>query len=362
MYVKNLQLLNFRNYKELYIELCEGVNVFIGDNAQGKTNILEAIYYCSLVKSQRTSKDKELIYWDAENAYIKLYVAKERLDKKIEIKIFKDGKKGININSIKINKLADLAGTLNAVIFSPEDLKIAKDSPSYRRKFLDMELCQLSHKYYYNLVQYNKVLGERNTLLKKWNSNIEDIIEIYDEQLSDYGAYIVKARKKYIKDLNFSGKVIHSEITNGKEEIEFKYINSVKNEENDVKEELKLNLLKNRKKDIEKRITSIGPHKDDFSILINGVDCRSYGSQGQQRTSVLTIKFASLEIIKTVTGEYPILLLDDVLSELDSKRQNYILNSIKNVQTVITCTGIEDIKEYLDTNSKIYHVQNGKVK
>jgi DNA replication and repair protein RecF len=359
MHIEKLSLKNFRNYEELTLNLDKGINVFVGDNAQGKTNILESIYYCSLGKSHRTSKDKELIKWGAKESYISLYVSKERLDKKIDIKIFKEGKKGIRINSIKLNTISDLIGVFNAVIFSPEDLKIVKESPSYRRKFLDMELCKLNKKYYYNLVQYNKVLNEKNSVLRKW-INGKDIIEIYDTQMSKFGSYIIKERLNYIKSLNEKGKVIHREITSEKEDIEFEYVSSLKEFDNTEAELFKL-LSENRQKDIEKGITSVGPHRDDFSININNVDTRKFGSQGQQRTSVLTIKFASLEIIKEQSGEYPVLLLDDVLSELDLNRQKYILNSIKKVQTIITGTGIFDINNYLEGDVKMYYVNNGAV-
>lgn len=360
MYIKYLQLINFRNYKELNIELNKNINVFIGNNAQGKTNILESIYYCSIGKSPRTNKDKELINWNGKEAYINLYVSKDRIDKKIEIKIFKEGKKGVNVNSIKVNKISDLMGVFNVVMFSPEDLKIVKESPSHRRKFLDIELCKLSKKYYFNLVQYNKVLNERNVVLRKWDKKNLDMLQVYDEQLSKYGAYIVKTRNHYVKKLTEKGIIIHKNITSGSENIEFNYITSVKSIDNSEEEILNL-LENNRLKDFEKRITSFGPHRDDFSIKINGVDTRSYGSQGQQRTSVLTIKFASLEIIKETIGEYPVLLLDDVLSELDSNRQKYILNSIIDIQTFITCTGIEDIKNNLKKDSQLFIVEKGFV-
>lgn len=360
MYIKYLQLINFRNYKELSIELNKNINVFIGDNAQGKTNILESIYYCSIGKSPRTNKDKELINWNGKEAYIKGYISKDRLDKKIEIKIFKEGKKGININSIKVNKLSELMGIFNVVMFSPEDLKIVKESPSFRRKFLDIELCKLSKKYYFNLVQYNKALNERNIILRKWNNKDNSILQVYDEQLSRYGGSIIRLRDQYIKKLSEIGNLIHNDITSGVEHIEFKYITPLKNIDNAENELLRL-LESNRQRDIDKGITAYGPHRDDFDIKINNVDVRSYGSQGQQRTSVLTMKFASLEIIRETTGEYPVLLLDDVLSELDSNRQKYILNSINKIQTFITCTGIGDIKNYLKDEAQLFVVNNGVV-
>lgn len=360
MYIKYLQLRNYRNYTELFLKFNKNINVFIGDNAQGKTNILESIYYCSIGKSHRTNRDKELICWNNNEAYIQSYIAKERLDKKIEIKIFKEGRKGININKIKVNKISELLGNFNVVMFSPEDLKIVKESPSYRRKFLDIELCKLSRMYYYNLVQYNKVLEEKNILLRKWNEKNIGILEIYNKQLSKFGGEIIKQRKNYIDKLNNIGNDIHKKISNGTEQIEFKYITSVKNID-EAENQLLLNFKKNVERDIEKRITSEGPHRDDFQVLINNIDAKTFGSQGQQRTAVLTIKFASLEIIKGITGEYPVLLLDDVLSELDSKRQEYILNSIKNIQTMITCTGIEEINNLLSNNCYVFKVTNGVV-
>lgn len=360
MFVKYINLINFRNYENVSIELCDGTNVFIGDNAQGKTNILEALYYSSVGRSHRTNKDKELIKWDSENSFISTYVAKSRIDKRIDIKFFRDGKKAININSIKITKLQDLVGVLNVVMFSPEDLNIVKDSPSYRRKFLDIELCKLDKKYYYSLASYKKVLLERNMILKKYVDNI-DFIDIYDIKLAEYGSYIIKKRLEYIDGLNKYSKFIHKDITQGKEDIEFKYMMQLKDNIN-LQEEL-YNLLKsNRKKDIEKRVTSIGPHRDDFSILVNNMDVKTFGSQGQQRTAVLTIKFSSLRIIKELIGEYPLLLLDDVLSELDTKRQEYILKSIDGIQTLITGTGFIDIKRYIkNENIRIFNVEKGKI-
>ena len=359
MFIKRLQMLNYRNYNALDIELCPNVNVFMGDNAQGKTNILEAIYYCAFAKSHRTSKDKELINWNGEHAFISVDVGRERLDKRIDISILKDGKKSIRINKIKIKKIGELFGNFNVVMFSPEDLRIIKDSPGVRRKFIDMELCQLNPKYYYNLVQYNKVLNERNILLRNRNTSSE-MLEIYDMQLVEFGYNIIRDRIKYIESLNKYAEKIHSDITSGKEKIKFKYISTIKDLEN-IKENFYTLLEKNRSKDCDRGITSIGPHRDDFFVYINDIDTKSYGSQGQQRTAVLTMKFSSLEIIKELTGEFPVLLLDDVLSELDFNRKKYILSTIGQIQTVITCTGIEDLYEYLDEKAKVFKVKNGEI-
>lgn len=359
MHIKKLQLLNYRNYKTLDISLGKKVNVFMGDNAQGKTNILEAIYYCAFAKSHRTSRDKELINWESDRAYLSLLVGRERLDKNIDISIFKDGKKAIKINKVKVSKIGELFGNFNVVMFSPEDLKIIKDSPGVRRRFIDMELCQLNQKYYYNLVQYNKVLIERNILLK--NRNVDkEMLDIYDIQLAEFGHNVIIERLNYIDKLNFYGEDIHKDISSGKEIIEFKYISTIKNS-GDIKRSFYESLVKNRDKDIEKRITSIGPHRDDFTVLINGIDAKSFGSQGQQRSAVLTIKFSSLKIIREITSEYPVLLLDDVLSELDFSRKRYVLTSINEIQTVITCTGIEDLTNYLDNSSKVFKVKDGEI-
>lgn len=357
MFIKSLMLMNYRNYKNLSIELGKHVNVFMGDNAQGKTNVVEAMYYCGFGKSHRTNRDKELINWNHETAHIRLSVGKERLDKKIDITIFKDGKKAIKINSVKINKIGELVGTFNVVMFSPEDLKIVKDSPGVRRKFMDMEISQLNRKYYYSLVQYNKVLSERNLVLKQRYLDLS-MLDVYDIQLSQFGHYIIQERLKYIEKLNEKGSMIHNDITSGKEHIQFKYISTIK-DLNDIKSSMLESLEKNREKDLEKKLTSVGPHRDDFSIFINDIDAKSFGSQGQQRTAVLTMKFASLKIIKEITGEYPVLLLDDVLSELDFKRKSYILGSIKDIQTIITCTGIEDLTGYLDERAKLFNVNEG---
>ena len=359
MFIKRLQMLNYRNYNALDIGLGPHVNVFMGDNAQGKTNILEGIYYCAFARSHRTSKDRELINWNADNALLSVTVGRERLDKRIDISILKDGKKAIQINKIKIKKIGELFGNFNVVMFSPEDLKIIKDSPGVRRKIFDMELCQLNPKYYYNLVQYNKVLNERNTILRNRNIS-KDILDVYDMQLVEFGYNIIIDRLEYIKKLNKYSEKIHSDITSGKEKIEFRYTSTIKDLEN-IKENFQSLLEKNRIRDCERGITSIGPHRDDFIVLINDIDTKSYGSQGQQRTAVLTIKFSSLKIIKELTGVLPVLILDDVLSELDFSRKRYILSTIGDIQTIITCTGIEDLYEYLDDKSKVFKVKDGEI-
>lgn len=359
MKIHNISLMNYRNYDELNIVLGDNVNVFQGENAQGKTNILEAIYYCAFGRSHRTTKGKDLIKWATENARIKIFIDMERLDKTIEVNLLSDGRKSISINKVKLTKIGDLLGVLNVVMFSPEDLRIVKDSPGVRRRFLDMEISQLDRKYYNALVTYNKVLAERNALLKSRRVD-KNVLDIYDIKLSEEAGYIVSQRMNYINLLNSYGTAIHEEITKGKEKIKFEYKCSF-DLTGSIKENLNTTLKKQRVKDMERGTTSAGIHRDDFIIEINGADTKDFGSQGQQRTAVLTMKFSSLEIIRKIKGEYPVLLLDDVLSELDLSRKKFILKSIENIQTVITCTGVENIEEYLAGSYRLFNVKNGSI-
>lgn len=355
MKIRNISLMNYRNYEQLNIELGKDVNVFQGENAQGKTNILESIYFAAFGRSHRTSKQKDLIKWDEKVASVKIYIEKERLDKTILMNLLSDGRKSISVNKVRLTKIGDLLGVLNVVMFSPEDLKIVKESPGVRRRFLDMEISQLDKKYYNSLVTYNKVLAERNALLKSRRVD-RNVLDIYDIKLSYEAEYIGKQRLNYIKLLNTYGQPIHYDISTQKENIEFEYKCSFS-----LEKSLKHDLLLKRNQDLDRGTTTIGVHRDDFSIKINEMDAKDFGSQGQQRTVVLTLKFASLEIIHNINGEYPILLLDDVLSELDLSRKRFILKSIENIQTVITCTGVENIEEYLTGNYKLFNVKNGLV-
>lgn len=355
MKIRNISLMNYRNYEQLNIELGKDVNVFQGENAQGKTNILESIYFAALGRSHRTNKQRDLIKWDEKAASVKIYIEKDRLDKTIMMNLLSDGRKSISVNKVKLTKIGDLLGILNVVMFSPEDLKIVKESPGVRRRFLDMEISQLDKKYYNSLVTYNKVLAERNALLKSRRVD-KNVLDIYDIRLSHEADYIVRQRLNYIKLLNSYGQPIHHDISSQKEKIEFNY-ECTYSLEKSLKEELFLR----REMDIERGTTSRGIHRDDFSIKINGMDAKDFGSQGQQRTTVLTLKFASLDVIHKIKGEYPVLLLDDVLSELDLSRKKFILKSIENIQTVITSTGVENIEEYLTGNYKLFNVKNGFV-
>lgn len=359
MNLEKINLVNFRNYDNLNIDFSSNINMFIGNNGEGKTNILESIYLLSYGKSHRTRKDKELISWNQDFSYIGSHFNTNRLHKFIEFKIFKNGGKAININKIKVSSISDLIGVVNVVLFSPEDLKIVKESPNIRRKFLDIEISKLRKSYYNNLVDYNKVLNEKNNLIK-FNKNIDlKLVDIYDYELAKLSFCIINNRLWYINNLNVFGKEIHKNITNTKEQINFIYENN--NYENISVEKLYDKIVRNRNLDFTKGFSTIGPHRDDFEININGFDAKKFASQGQQRTAVLTIKFASIEIIKSVIGEYPILLLDDVLSELDSNRQNFILKSINNIQTIITSTDVGQLNNSLN-NINLFLVKNANIK
>ncbi len=352
MYIEKLSLKDYRNIEKLNIELSKGVNIFYGDNAQGKTNILESMFMCATGRSQRTHIDKELIYFGRDSAHIQMIIAKEGYRDRIDIHIKQRDKKGIAINSIVIKKLGQLFGTVNIVLFSPEDLTIVKEGPSCRRRYMDMELCQMSRIYYSNLQKYYKVLKERNNLLKT-KANIADTLDIWDNQLVFYGRKIIEARAEFILELNNIGCNIHKKITDNSENLKIEYKPSASIEEYEKK------LFSSREKDIYYGTTSYGIHKDDISFFINGVNAREYGSQGQQRTVCLTLKLAEIQLIKNRTGENPVLLLDDVLSELDKKRQSFILNSIDGIQTVITSTGSDEFKS-VNQGAKVFIVKEGR--
>lgn len=357
MIIKSLELNNFRNYKDLSLTFDKGVNIFYGDNAQGKTNILEAIYVSATTKSHRGNKDKEMINFDAEEAHIKTYLDKEGLERRVDMHLRKSKSKGIAVDMVKLKKVTELFGLLNVVFFSPEDLSIIKNSPSERRRFMDMELCQLDSIYLYNLDNYNKIINQRNKLLKDipFNSDYKDMLNIWDMQLISYGKKIIERRKTFIDQLNGIIYDIHKNISGQKEELVIKYAPYV--EENDFEDILK----KNYEKDIRTKMTNAGPHRDDFIFYSNGIDIRTYGSQGQQRTAALSLKLSEIELVKKITKDKPVLLLDDVLSELDSNRQRHLLDSIGDIQTIITCTGLDDFINDRFEIDKIYKVTNGVV-
>lgn len=357
MYVKNLSLKNYRNIKTLELSLKNGVNILYGQNAQGKTNLLESIYIGATGRSHRTHKDKELINFNKNEAHIRLEVFKEKIFDRIDIHIKKESKKGIAINGISISKLGELFGYLNVVIFSPEDLALIKQGPQERRKFIDMELCQINNIYYYNLSQYYKVLKQRNALLKKIQKDIslKDTLFIWDKQLIDFGSKIINTRQQFIKKIEKISCDIHKNITNNTEILKLKYKPSV------LVSEFNEKLQKNIEKDIFYQTTSYGPHKDDILFFINDINVKDFGSQGQQRTVSLSIKLAEIQLIQEETGYLPVLLLDDVLSELDKNRQKFLIKNIKKMQVIITCTGVEDVIKNLDEDFYLFKVENGSI-
>ena len=357
MIIKSLELANFRNYEELNISFNKGTNILYGDNAQGKTNILEAIYVSATTKSHKGSKDKEIINFDKEEAHIRTYLEKENVETRVDMHLRKNKSKGIAIDGQKIKKAADLMGLLNVVFFSPEDLSIIKDGPAERRRFADMELCQLDSFYLYNLNHYNKIIGQRNKLLKDmyFQPELKETLNIWDSQLVSFGSKIIERREQFVKQLGDIIFDIHKKLSGGKEELVIAYEPDVSIE--DFEKQMKYN----QDKDIRLKQTTTGPHRDDFSFVVNGVDIRKYGSQGQQRTAALSLKLSEIELVKKISKDTPVLLLDDVLSELDSNRQNYLLNSIGNIQTIITCTGLDEFINNRFEINKIFKVTNGTV-
>lgn len=357
MFVKSLELCNFRNYTNLNVVFSEGVNIFYGDNAQGKTNILEAIYLGGTTKSHKGSKDKEMIMMSEPEAHVRLLIDKDGFTHKIDMHLKRSKSKGIAIDGVPIKRSSELIGLAHMVFFSPEDLSIIKSGPGERRRFIDMELCQLDKVYLHNLTNYNKILNQRNHLLKQvsLNNQLLDTLCIWDSQLVNFGKLIVERRKIFIDQLNNIIFDIHKKLSGNKEELFIKYMPNVEVAEFEKKIE------QSRNKDIITKNTSIGPHRDDIQFLIKGVDLRKYGSQGQQRTSALSLKLAEIEMVKRVVGEKPVLLLDDVLSELDRNRQNYLLDSINDIQTIVTCTGLEEFVNNRMVVDQIYEVKHGTV-
>lgn len=353
MLITELELQNFRNYKSQKIEFNKNINIFYGDNAQGKTNIIEAIFISAFGKSFRTNKEKELIKYDED--FLNIDLKYENINREEKIKIQVANKKYVYINGVKIKKLSELLGKLNIVLFTPDDINILKNGPAQRRRFLDMMIGQIRPNYVYNLNMYLKVLEQRNNYLKQLkNEKINyELLDIWDEKLAEYSNKVCLYRLEFINKIKDKINRIHKEITENKEEIKIEYITDSL-DKNGFKKQLK----DRRKVDIIKGYTTKGVHRDDFNIYINNNLVNIYGSQGQHRTAVLSLKMCELEIIKEEIGENPILLLDDFMSELDSKRRNNFLKNIKDVQVIITCT--DEIKEN-NISKKVFYVNNGIV-
>lgn len=353
MYIEKIRLQNFRNYENLEIDLNKNINIIYGENAQGKTNIIESIFLCAFGKSFRTSKEKEMIKFNKEKSLVEAFYQKKDRDGKIKIEL--GNKKQISLNGIKIKKLSELLGNINIVIFTPEDINILRDGPVKRRRFLDMMIGQLRPNYVYNLNMYTKTIEQRNNYLRqiKEENKPEEMLEIWDEKLAEYGEKVYIYRKEFIEKIYNKINEIHGNITDNKETLKIEFISNCDNKENYLK------LLKERRKlDIIKGFTTKGIHRDDFVIYINGKEVNIYGSQGQNRTVVLSLKIAELNVIYEEIGEYPILLLDDFMSELDEVRRKNFLNNIKNTQVILTCTEKIDLPE-IEYN--LYNIRKGEI-
>ena len=357
MIIKSLEIADYRNYDSLHIDFSSGTNILYGDNAQGKTNILEAIYMSATTKSHKGTKDKDVVNFRKEEAHIRTYLEKEGIETRVDMHLRKNKSKGIAIDGQKIKKAAQLLGLLNVVFFSPEDLSIIKNGPAERRRFVDMELCQLDQFYLYNLNNYNKIVNQRNKLLKDmyFNPSLRDTLNIWDSQLVSFGSKIIERRRMFAGQLNEIIYGIHKKLSGDKEELIVKY-------EPDVEiEDFEISLKRSQERDIKLKQTCVGPHRDDFSFVTGNIDIRKFGSQGQQRTAALSLKLSEIELVKKIAKDTPVLLLDDVLSELDSNRQNYLLNSIGDIQTIITCTGLDEFVNNRFEINKVFNVVEGTI-
>ena len=357
MNIRSIELKNFRNYENLEISFDEGTNILFGDNAQGKTNILEAAYMSGTTKSHKGSRDKEMIRFGEEEAHLKTVVMRGGREYQIDMHLKKNRAKGIAIDKIPIKKASELFGILNIVFFSPEDLNIIKNGPAERRRFLDSELCQLDRIYLADLTNYNKILAQRNKLLKDmiYRPSLSDTLPVWDMQLIETGKKIIRRRKQFVDELREVVSDIHYRISGGKEELFLKYEPNI----DDIFFEDELSRAKEKDKKLCQ--TSVGPHRDDLLFSIGDVDIRKYGSQGQQRTSALSLKLSEIELVRKSISDTPVLLLDDVLSELDSSRQNYLLNNISDTQTIITCTGLDEFVRNRFTVNRVFEVIAGHV-
>ncbi|NLJ41002.1 MAG: DNA replication/repair protein RecF [Clostridiales bacterium] len=366
MRLRELGLINYRNYIKLELAFSSNLIIFSGKNAQGKTNILESIFLSSIGRSHRTSRDREIILKGEKESRVRALVEKKEGLSLIEIALAQNENKKISINGMAADRLGELMGHINSVLFSPEDLRLVKGSPTERRRFIDMGISQTFPRYFYSLQRYNKILGHRNNLLKSIGEkdSLRKTLSVWDEQLSETGAYIISRRLKFIEDLKIIAKRTHREISFDEEELDISYIPSIEidsdNTEAIMKEYMKT-LETNHNDDIRRGRTEKGCHRDDLNIFINGMDVRNFGSQGQQRTSVLSLKLSEIEMMHKETGEYPLLLLDDVMSELDQYRQGELISYFDKVQTFITTTDYGNLPHIKDKNAEIYIVNKGKV-
>ncbi|HJD45643.1 MAG TPA: DNA replication/repair protein RecF [Candidatus Mediterraneibacter norfolkensis] len=356
MVIRSLKLKNYRNYDLLDITFDPKTNILYGDNAQGKTNILEALYLTGTTKSHRGTKDRDMIQFGHDESHLETVVEKKGACFQIDMHLKKNSPKGIAIDKIPIRRASELFGIVQFVFFSPEDLNIIKEGPSGRRRFIDLELSQIDKVYLSNLSNYNRIINQRNSLLKDLygKEHLIETLDIWDIQLASYGTKILERRREFVDQVNEIISDIHYKLTGGKERIRLIY------EESKGNLTFEQALKKYRERDIRMKSTTVGPHRDDLCFMNNGeIDIRKFGSQGQQRTAALSLKLSEIELVKRIINDTPILLLDDVLSELDKHRQNYLLESIHDIQTVITCTGLDEFVNNRFSINKIFHIKNG---
>ncbi len=363
MKVNTIQIANYRNLAQQKVVLGDGLNIFVGDNAQGKTNLVESVYLCCIGKSPRTDKDKDLVRWGQERAFVKVNYSCCYGEGQIDIQLHTQGKKKVAVNSVPIAKIAELMGYLNCVYFSPNEIKIIAQSPAERRRFLDIDLCQTDKNYFYSLQRLNKALTQRNNLLKQANSleQLKDMVFVWDKQIAEEGARVVAKRRQFCEKLKIYANRCHQKLTDSKESLQLDYASQLQgNSVGEIAENYLALLQANYQKDFALRHTSAGCQRDDISLKINGVDVRNFGSQGQLRTTALSLKLAELMIFKDIIGEYPLLILDDVLSELDPDRQTRLLNFDKRLQILLT-TAVE-IPDQLAKECKRFEITNGVCK
>ncbi|MBD3156042.1 MAG: DNA replication/repair protein RecF [Candidatus Aenigmarchaeota archaeon] len=367
MDVTRIYLKNYRNLDEIDLKLSPSLNLFVGSNAQGKTNILESIYLLGTGSSQRTNRDSNLIQWNKDYFFIKANIKKRNRDITISFG-YNGSKKEIKVNGNPLQKISDLMGFVNVVIFSPEDLKLVKGSPRFRRKFLDLDISQVNPYYFHNLQKYNQVIKQRNMLLKDIRDKKKkaDLLFVWDQQLIDMGSRLIKKRLDVIEKLDLLAGLVHRRITDGIENLELEYDCSIDKlnanmSRADIQKLYTEQLEKEQDHEIRRGVSLYGPHRDDLKLKVNGIDVREFGSQGQQRTTALSLKIAELEFMKSEMGEYPILLLDDVFSELDTKRKKHLLEVIKDkIQTFITSTDL-DILDEITGDNFLFNVKEGHV-
>ncbi|HEY4551553.1 MAG TPA: DNA replication/repair protein RecF [Bacillaceae bacterium] len=366
MYIEELELTNYRNYKELSVTFENNVNVILGENAQGKTNVMESIYVLGMAKSHRTSNDKDLIRWDAEYAKIKGRVQKSRGSVPLELTISKKGKKA-RFNHIEQKKLSQYIGNMNVVMFAPEDLHLVKGSPQVRRRFIDMEIGQVSPVYLHDMSQFQKILQQRNHYLKQLQIKKQSdrtFLEVLTEQYIEVAVKVIRKRFEFIRLLEEWAQPIHAGISRGLETLNIQYKPSIEvSESTDWSKMIGVfeeKFQSVREREIDRGVTLIGPHRDEMFFFVNERDVQTFGSQGQQRTTALSVKLAEIELIHSEIGEYPILLLDDVLSELDDFRQSHLLNTIKGkVQTFVTTTTVDGIDHQTLREATTFSVRGG---